>query len=88
MPRSAARLRVSIKDNTTRAGIKVELIEAHGRRDERRDRLRQNERVPGKAKWATLTAVFDGLRRWMVRRWPHSPSSVRSFFVSFATTRS
>ncbi len=68
MPKSEARFRVSIKDNKTRAGIKVELIDAPGLWGERRYRLRLNGREPDHVKEATLTEVFDRLRRWLVKR--------------------
>lgn len=68
MARSNARFRLSIKDNKTRTGIKVELIEARGLWGERRYRLRLNGREPAHVKEATLTEVFDRLRRWLVKR--------------------
>ena len=68
MPRSAARFRLSIKDNKSRTAIKVELIDAPGLWGERRYRLRLNGREPAHVKEATLTEVFDRLRRWLVRR--------------------
>jgi hypothetical protein len=68
MPKAAARFRISIKDNSTRQGIKVELIEAKGLWGESRWRVRQNGRKPATLPEATLTEVFDRLRRWMVRR--------------------
>ena len=68
MPKSDARFRVSIKDNKTRTGIKVELIDAPGLWGERRYRLRLNGREPDRLKEATLTEVFDRLRRWLVKR--------------------
>ena len=68
MPKDAARFRLSIKDHKTGDGIKVELLEAKGLWGERRWRLRQNGRVPAKLPEATLTQVFDRLRRWLVRR--------------------
>ena len=68
MPRLVARFRLSIKDNKSRAGIKVELIEARGLWGERRYRLRLNGREPAHVKEATLTQVFDRLRKWLVKR--------------------
>ena len=58
----------SPKDNKTRTGIKVELIEVRGLWGERRYRLRLNGREPAHVKEATLTEVFDRLRRWLVKR--------------------
>ena len=68
MPRTKARFRVSRKDNKTGRALKVELIEARGLWGERRYRLRVDGREPVKVKEATLTEVFDRLRRWLVRR--------------------
>ncbi len=68
MSRSAARFRLSVKDNKTRTALKVELIAAPGMWGERRYRLRVNGREPANLKVATLTEVFDRLRRWLVRR--------------------
>lgn len=68
MPKSGARFRVSIKDNKSRTAIKVELIEAPGLWGERRYRLRLNGREPEHLKEATMTEVFDRLRRWLVKR--------------------
>lgn len=66
MPRSAARFRISIKDKKVGTVLKVELIEAPGLWGERRFKLRVNGQEPGKIKEATLTEVFDRLRRWLV----------------------
>ena len=68
MPRAIARFRLSIKGNETRTALKVELIDAPGMWGERRYRLRLNGREPGQVKEATLSEVFDRLRRWLV--WP------------------
>jgi hypothetical protein len=68
MPKSGARFRLSIKDNKTRSGIKVELIEAPGIWGDRRYQIRVNGRQAEKIKEATLTEVFDRLRRWVVAR--------------------
>lgn len=68
MPKSGARFWVSIKGNKPRTTIKVELIEAPGLWGERRYRLRLNGREPAQVKEATLTEVFDRLRRWLVKR--------------------
>jgi hypothetical protein len=68
MGRPAARFRISIKDNQTLTVLKVELIECPGLWGERRFRLRVNNREPARIKEATLTEVFDRLRRWLVRR--------------------
>ena len=59
MPRSAARFRLSIKDNKSRTAIEVELIEAPGMWSERRYRLQLNGREPDHVTDATLTEVFD-----------------------------
>jgi len=48
--------------------IKVELIENPGFWGEKRFRLRVNNREPRRIKEATLTDVFDRLRRWLVKR--------------------
>jgi hypothetical protein len=68
MPRSPARFRLSIKDNQTRTLIKVELIEAPGICGERRDQIRVNGQEAERVKEATLTEVFERLRRWAVAR--------------------
>jgi len=68
MGRSAARFRISIKDNQTSTVIKVELIEVSGLWGEKRFGLRVNNREPDRIKEATLTEVFDRLRRWLVKR--------------------
>ncbi len=68
MPRAIARFRLSIKDRKTKTGLKVELIDAPGLWGERRYRLRVNGREPARIKEATLTEIFDRLRRWVVKR--------------------
>ena len=55
MPRSAARLRISIKDNATREGIKVELIEAPGLSGEGRYHVR---RATARRQAAALQSKF------------------------------
>ena len=64
MPRHAARFRLSIKDNRSRVGLKVELIEAPGLWGERRYKIRVNGKEATRIKEATLTEVFERLRRW------------------------
>lgn len=66
--RSPARFRLSSQDNLTRTLIKVELLEAPGIGGERRDQIRVNGPDAEKVKEATLTEVFDRLRRWVVSR--------------------
>jgi hypothetical protein len=68
MPRAAARFRLSIKDKKTGAAWKVELIDAPGMWGERRYRIRLNGREPAHVKEATLTEIFERLRRWVVKR--------------------
>jgi hypothetical protein len=68
MPRVPARFRISIKDNEASRVLKVELIESRGVWGEKRFRLRVNNREPARLKEATLTEVFDRLRRWLVQR--------------------
>ena len=68
MSRHVARFRISIKDQQTSKMIKVELIENPGLWGEKRFRLRVNNREPRRIKEATLTDVFDRLRRWLVKR--------------------
>lgn len=68
MGRSAARFRISIKDNQSSTNLKVELIESPGLWGERRFRLRVNGRKPRQIEEATLTDVFERLRRWTVKR--------------------
>jgi len=74
MARAQARFRLSLKDQQTGESLKVELIDAP---DEspflpnptlRRYRVRVNGRAATKVKEATLTEVFDRLRRWLVGR--------------------
>jgi hypothetical protein len=74
MPRAAARFRLSIKDKKIGTHLKVELIEAPGLWGERRFRLRVNGQEPKKIKEATLTEIFDRLRRWLVVQADKSPS--------------
>jgi hypothetical protein len=68
MPRTAAQYRISIRDNAARTTLKVELIESRGLWGERRHRLKVNGREATKTKEATLTEIFDRLRRWLVKR--------------------
>ena len=68
MGRSSARFRISIKGNKTGRALKVELIDAPGLWGERRFRLRQNGRNPDQIKKATLTEVFERLRKWIVKQ--------------------
>jgi len=70
MGRSPARFRISIKDNKTGKALKVEMIDAPGLWGERRFRLRQNDKEPEQVKDATLTEVFDRLRKWLVKQEP------------------
>ncbi|MBI5382213.1 MAG: hypothetical protein HZA31_09970 [Opitutae bacterium] len=70
MGRSPARFRISIKDKRTGKALKVELIDAPGLWGERRFRLRQNGKEPELVKEATLTEVFDRLRKWLVKQEP------------------
>jgi hypothetical protein len=48
--------------------MKVELIAVRGMGGETRFRLRVNGRAPRRIKEATLTEVFDPLRRWLVEQ--------------------
>jgi hypothetical protein len=66
--RKFARFRISLKDHRTLKGIKVELIENHGPWGEARFRLRVNGRAARRINEATLSEVFDQLRRWLVKR--------------------
>jgi hypothetical protein len=68
MGRQIARFRISIKDQQTSKMIKVELIESPGIWGEKRFRLRVNNRESRRIKEATLTEVFEQLRRWLVKR--------------------
>ena len=68
MPRTEAQYRISIRDNAARTTLKVELIEARGLWGERRYRLKVNGRKATQTKEATLTEIFDRLRRWLVKR--------------------
>lgn len=68
MPRTEAQFRISIRDNAARKTLKVELIETRGLWGERRYRLKVNGREATKTKEATLTEIFDRLRRWLVKR--------------------
>ncbi|MBI2510694.1 MAG: hypothetical protein HYV96_01830 [Opitutae bacterium] len=74
MARAKARFRLSLKDQQSGDTLKVELIEAP---DEspfppnpsmRRYRVRVNGKAATKITAATLTEVFDRLRRWLVGR--------------------
>ena len=66
MPTSPARFRISIKDQHTGNGLKVELIDAPGIWGERRYKIRLNGKPSAKIKEATLSEVFNRLRRWTV----------------------
>ena len=74
MPRLPARFRPSIKDNQTRTGLKVELIEAPGLWGGGVVRVVTDAATGGSGKDAenvkngTLTEVFERLRRWVVAR--------------------
>jgi hypothetical protein len=68
MGRSKARFRISIKDQLDGKTLKVELIESPGYWGERRFTIRANGRQAKKLQEATLTQVFDRLRRWAVKR--------------------
>lgn len=68
MPRAIARFRLSIKDRKDETTLKVELIETPGLWGERRYRIRLNGQAPDRIKEATLTEIFDRLRRWVVKR--------------------
>ncbi|MCB1104180.1 MAG: hypothetical protein KDK74_05555 [Cephaloticoccus sp.] len=68
MARTKARFRISIADNQTGRRLKVELIGDPGYWGERRFKLRVNDREARRIKRATLTEVFDRLRRWTVRQ--------------------
>lgn len=58
MPKSEARFRLSIKDNKTRTGIKVELIDAPGLWGEWRYRLRLNGREPNHVQGSDVDRGF------------------------------
>jgi hypothetical protein len=66
--RKLARFRISLKDHRTLKGIKVELIKTDTLWGEARFRLRVNGRAARQIKEATLTEVFDRLRRWLAKR--------------------
>ena len=68
MPETAARFRLLLTDKQTSTALKVELIDAPGLWGERRYRLRLNGREPAHVKVATLSEIFDRLRRWLVKR--------------------
>ncbi len=68
MARSPVRFRVSIKDQKSGRALKVELIDAPGMWGERRYQIRVNGKAAEKIKVATLTEVFDRLRRWVVQQ--------------------
>jgi len=67
-PRAVARFRLSIKDNTSRWGLKGERVDVPGRWGERRYQIRVNGKEAEEIREATLTEVFDRLRRWLVAR--------------------
>ncbi len=66
MPGAVARFRLSIKDNTSRWGLKGELVDVPGRWGERRYQIRVNGKEAEKIREATVTEVFEHLRRWVV----------------------
>lgn len=74
MARAKARFRLSFKDQHTGESLKIELIEAPDESpfppnaSQRRYRVRVNGRAATKVKEATLTDIFDRLRRWLVGR--------------------
>ena len=68
MPETAARFRLLLTDKQTSTALKVELIDAPGLWGERRYRLRLNGRETAHVKVATLSEIFDRLRRWLVKR--------------------
>ena len=68
MPTSPARFRISIKDQHTGNGLKVELIDSSEVWGERRYRIRLNGHPAAKVPEVTLTEVCDRLRRWVVGR--------------------
>lgn len=79
MPRARARFRVSIRDKECGTHLKVELIPAPGLWGERRFKLRVNGKEAERIKEATLTEVFDRLRRWLVTQCDKSqPSATRA----------
>lgn len=61
--------------------MKIELIDAPGMWGERRYRIRVDGREAAKIKEATLSEIFDRLRRWVVKR-ATTESSDRSASVS------
>ena len=68
MARAPARFRISINDNLARLAVKIELIDAPGLWGDRRYRVRVDGREATRIKEATLTEIFDRLRRWVVTR--------------------
>jgi hypothetical protein len=68
MPRVNARFRISIKDKVTGRAVKIELIDAPGMWGERRYKIRVDGREATRVKEATLSEIFDRLRRWVVQR--------------------
>ncbi|MEO5959239.1 MAG: hypothetical protein ABIR80_08990, partial [Opitutaceae bacterium] len=68
MARTPARFRVSIKDNMAKRSLKIELVDASGLWGERRYRIRVDGRDAIRVPVATLSEVFDRLRRWVVKR--------------------
>ncbi len=72
MPTPRARFRISIKDHHTGEALKVELVDSPGLWSERRYKIRLNGRPATKVKEATLSEVFNRLRRWTVTRAEHA----------------
>lgn len=68
MGRLPAQFRISICDKKTGETLKVELIDSPGLWGERRYKVRLNGKAATKVPEATLTEVFDRLRRWVVKR--------------------
>ncbi len=74
MARPRARFRLSLKDQREGETLKIELIPAPNETPfasnpaALRYRIRVNGRVSTKVKDATLTEVFNRLRRWLVIR--------------------
>jgi hypothetical protein len=74
MARPRARFRLSLKDREEHGTLKIELIPAPNETafasnpNALRYRIRVNDRISIKVKAATLTEVFDRLRRWLVAR--------------------
>ena len=82
MARAQARFRLSLKDQQTGESLKIELIETLDESpfppnpNQRRYRVRVNGKAATKVKEATLTEVFDRLRRWLVGRARRKADSV------------